>query len=309
MSGSKSAHPEPDRTETSRRAVPATVLVTGATGRLGTATCAALVARGFAVRATDLRFRPGVGVRVEVGDLLDEAFVYRVLEGIDAVVHLGNHPNAFAGPSPQQLLADNVRMNANVFYAATDLGVRTLVFASSVQVFLRILSHHKQTPPYPIPYFPLDGRAPRAPGLNPYGLSKELGERLLEELARQHPELSAIALRFPMLPNEHWLGYVREGTMPPWGLNYQDALTYLDLRDAGSLIAALVDAQLRGYRQYFPALQFRVRGLSVADIIRRNYPEAELRRPLAELDSLVDLSELTQAVSWRPEHAVTAEIG
>src|SRR5690606_23062551 len=88
------------------------LLVTCATGRLASHVCRALLDSGYEVRATDQRFVVGFPVRVELGDLRDEHFVYRLLEGCDAVVHLGNHPNAYCGPSRQRLLAENVAMNA-----------------------------------------------------------------------------------------------------------------------------------------------------------------------------------------------------
>lgn len=289
-------------------AAPVRVLVTGAAGKLGSATCEALVARGIDVRATDRRYRRGLPVRLEVGDLGEEGFVYRMVEGVDAVVHLGNHPNPFAGPSPQRLLAENMAMNANVFYAAEDAGVGQLVFSSSIQVFLHSEGGMRE-PPYFVPYLPLDGAAPRNPGPNAYAMSKEFGERMLEELTSERPTLGATAVRFPMLVTEHWLQHVRRGVMPPWGLNYPDVLTYLDLRDAGAFVAAVLAHPRTGYRQYFPAQTWRLRGLSPADIVRRWYPDAPLRRPLEALEALVDLSAISAELGWRPEHGVEVELG
>src|SRR5688500_8155792 len=96
------------------------VLVTGAAGKLGVATVRALVRAGFEVSATDQRFNGELGVPFRMADLREEHALYPLLEGMDALVHLGNHPNRFAGPSPQRILAENTAMNANAFTAALD---------------------------------------------------------------------------------------------------------------------------------------------------------------------------------------------
>ncbi len=287
---------------------PGTILVTGATGNLGAAVSRTLLERGHRIRATDLRYAKGFPARVELGDLRDELFVYRVVDGADVVVHLGNYPNQFAGPSPQALLSDNVRMNANVFLAAQDCGVRTIVFASSVQVMLRREDHSSDKVPA-IPYLPLDGDLPPNPGRNTYALSKEFAERMLRLMVDSDQALSATAIRFPMLVTE-WLLRRFQATRrtPPAFVDFAGCLAHLFLSDAGALIADVVERRLPGYHQYFPAQTFELRGYPLADIVREWYPEAELRRPLAELESLIDISAITRDVGWSPKERISIEI-
>jgi nucleoside-diphosphate-sugar epimerase len=285
-----------------------TILVTGATGKLGRAVVAALLRRGQRVRATDLRFSQGFPVRVELGDLKDELFVYRVMEGCASVVHLGNHPNAMVGISPQRLLSENTAMNANVFQAAADLGVRTLVFASSVQATVR---RDKNTggPPHQIPYLPLDGELPCNPGLNTYAQSKEFAERLLRLFSLADPELSVTALRFPMLVND-WLQrrFSLARRLRPESLDFEECTAHLYLEDAGELVADVLARHLPGYHQYFPALTMELRGYPLDELVRDRYPNAELRCPLAELESLIDISAITRDLGWVPRERISLEI-
>jgi hypothetical protein len=285
-----------------------TVLVTGATGHLGTAVCEALIAAGHRVKATDRKYVRDFPVKPVLGDLLDEHFVYGVVEGCDAVVHLGNHPNLFAGPSPQQILADNVRMNANVFWAATQIGIRNLVFASSVQVMLRS-NGGKREAPYRLPYLPLDGNAPTDPGTNTYALSKELGERSLQVLCEDHPDLCATSLRFPMLPRAPWVAHLRQTkiTLPGW-LNIGECMTHLMTPDAGVLVAKCLVRPKPGYRQYFPALAMRLRGLSAQDIYREYFSHVPLRCPLEELTELVDITALARDFDFEPSDRIEIDV-
>src|SRR4051812_41491380 len=189
------------------------VLVTGATGRLGSLVCKELLQRGHDVLGTDQRFAGGLAFPLKLADLRDSLAVYPLLEGRDAVVHLGNIPNLSMGPSPQVVLGDNVSMNSNVFRAAVDLGVRRIVFSSSLQAMIRLEEGRAVDAAPHIPYFPLDGDAPADPGHNFYGLSKEFGERTLRVLSELTPELACTSLRFPMLAGD-WFHKRLQQPMP-----------------------------------------------------------------------------------------------
>jgi len=274
------------------------VLVTGAAGKLGSATVKALVSAGFDVRATDQRYTAELGVPFRSLDLRDEHALYPLVEGVDALVHLGNHPNRFAGPSPQRLLAENVAMNANAIMAALDVGVKHIVFASSIQVM--ISSDTARTEPHTLPYLPLDGEAPANPGLNPYALSKQYGEELLAVAASSRPELSATAVRYPMLVGE-WFNrrlFSNGGRVPSDFLHLGEATAHLTFDDAAALVVPLLTKATPGYRQVFPAQTIDVTNLPPADLIRRFYPGVRCTRPVDTIESLIE--PVAESYGWQP---------
>jgi nucleoside-diphosphate-sugar epimerase len=107
------------------------VLVTGASGMLGSATARALAARGDQV--TVLQRRPaGLGLPEVLGDIADPAAVRRAVAGQDAVVHLAAKVN-ITGAWPGYQRA-NIVGTAALVAACRDAGVPGLVHVSSPSV-------------------------------------------------------------------------------------------------------------------------------------------------------------------------------
>lgn len=284
------------------------VLVTGAAGKLGSLTVAALLRRGHEVRATDARYRADLPVRLEPRNLLDEHALYPLLDGMDALVHLANHPNRFAGPSPQRLLSENTAMNANAFGVAVELGVKHIVFSSSIQVM--VTSDGTGATPEGLPYLPLDGEAPPVPGLNPYALSKHLAEELLRMTARTKPELCLTSLRFPMLVSD-WFKrrlFADGGRARRDWLHLGEATAHLSFEDGAELIAAVLAKPAAGYREYFPAQTIDVTNFSVPQLIELIYPGVPRKQPLASIDRLIDTSRIERELDWRPSERFRVEL-
>lgn len=108
------------------------VLVTGATGYVGSHLVPALIARGHTVRALvrDARASLPSGVERAVGDVTDTAAVAAAMPGVDAVVHLvgiiDEHPRK--GVTFERVHVDGTR---TVAYAARDAGVTRFVHMSA----------------------------------------------------------------------------------------------------------------------------------------------------------------------------------
>lgn len=283
------------------------VLVTGGAGRLGSVVCKELLRIGHDVLATDQRFLAGLGVPQRLADLCDPHAAYPLLEGCDAVVHLGNIPNLSLGPSPQLVLSHNTAMNTNVFRAAVDLGVRRIVFASSIQAMIRLEEGRSGDTPPGIPYFPLDGDAPADPGHNFYGLSKEFGERTLRVLSERFPELACTAIRFPLLVGA-WFYERAALPLPLSALNFSEALTYLDFSDAARLVGVVLERQAPGYHQYFPAQAINLEGYTPAHVLSEFFPHIPLRLPPERIESLVDSAALERDFGFRPAPPLTVRV-
>lgn len=112
-----------------------TILVTGATGFIGSGLCRALVAQGYRPRAfhrptSSLKAIEGLPVEHALGDILDPESIRAALNGVEVVFHTAAPMGAWREPARMQ--AGHVIGTRNVAEAAVRAGVRRLVHTSSV---------------------------------------------------------------------------------------------------------------------------------------------------------------------------------
>lgn len=111
------------------------VLVTGATGFIGSHVVRALLRHGFEVRVlirpgADRRNLEGLGLEVCEGDLRDKGSLRRAVKGCRGVFHCAAL-YAFWHPNPQAIYETNVGGTVNMMAVAMELGVERVVYTSS----------------------------------------------------------------------------------------------------------------------------------------------------------------------------------
>jgi len=168
------------------------ILITGATGRVGSKLAEALIERGDSVRTLALPDDPNIeqarqhGIDCVVGNLTDFADVCQATEGVDAIFHLA--ALILFQPQARQILWDvNVVGTYNVFEAAIQQVRRPLrlIFASSDQVY----------PARFAGYRPTDESHPRQP-YTFYGLTKLLGEDMIQFCGKSEKDVNITVARF-----------------------------------------------------------------------------------------------------------------
>ncbi len=117
---------------------PGSVLVTGASGFVGSAIASELRRAGYAVRVLVRASSSPVNIdprdQVVVGDLLDRASVAAALNGARYLVHAAADYRLWA-PSPDDLLRANVEGTRIVMEEALRSGIERIVYTSSVATF------------------------------------------------------------------------------------------------------------------------------------------------------------------------------
>ena len=215
-----------------------TVLVTGATGFVGSAVLRALLDAGQAVRAlvragSDRRNLEGLDVEPVEGDLGDAASLARAVAGCEALYHVAADYRLWV-PEPATIYRANVEGTRALMRAAAEAGVARIVYTSSVAV----LGLHADGAP-------ADETVPATLDdmIGPYKRSKFLAEQAVTEMAAEGLPVVIVNPSTPIGPRDvkptptgRMVVEAAAGRMPAFvdtGLN----LVHVDDVAAGHLLA------------------------------------------------------------------------
>lgn len=281
-----------------------TILVTGASGFIGSALTEVLAAAGHRVIAfcrRDITVAEGAeavrGAFHEFEDL-------RRLDAIpiDAVVHLAA---VTGGCSERDGLLVNVEGTRRLMRYAIDRGCRKFILASSIAVVGMEDPHFCPVElPMPDEHPCLDRHG--------YGFSKFLMEEVSKYYARQHDDLDAIDLRLAAtIPDDsdHWVDEVTPGEPPRWAIG---SLSVMYRADAVRLLALAAEADPKpGVRIMNAVAPTIASPLSVPEIIRAWLPGATLdlshyERSGHERDALYAIDRVREELGFVAERSPAA---
>lgn len=204
------------------------IVVTGALGHLGAKLSAHLQTCGHEVTGLDLR-QADEPVRVLAADLsrFSDDLV-SILSGKDVVVHLAADRSPDAGWA--NVIPHNMDATLNLFEAARRAEVPRMVFASSNWVAGGLRFGRKRLTPDMVP----------AP-VNPYGMSKLMGERVGAHYAAAHG-MTVVCTRIGWTQWTHGNRPGRHMSMGRWG-----QLMWLSDRDFLEGMTAAAVAPVQGF--------------------------------------------------------------
>jgi nucleoside-diphosphate-sugar epimerase len=270
------------------------VVVTGAAGKAGRAAVAELLAHGYRVTATDRVPPPSdLGASYLRADLTDHGEVVDVLDGADAVVHLANIPAPGLRPAARTL-TDNTTMNAHVFLAAQQLGLRRVVWASSETTLG--LAFGPETPPR---YVPVDEAHFPHP-TSTYALSKVLTETMAQHVS-DWSGIPFVGLRFSNIFTDDDYRSVQSFQSDPtsrmwnlWG--------YIDARDAAASCRNALEADTTGSVNVIIANDDTIMERPSAELLAEVFPDVEVRGSLVDHETLLSNALAKRLIGFAPRH-------
>lgn len=272
------------------------IAVTGSSGKLGRPAAELLRRQGHDVLGLDQDGEPGFGFTkvdlTDYGQALDTMLgVTARHTGIDALVHLAAIPVNGLVPDAT-LFHKNMIVTFNVLHAALRARIRTIVYASSINV----LGFPFAEPPT---YLPLDENSPPRAN-NTYGLAKVAEEAIAAQLVRWEPELSITALRFTNVTQEgEYHGFAARHADPCYRRDL--VWSYVDARDGAAAICLAVERAIPGFRAYNIAASDTGLSIPSRELATGAFPGVPLGE-ISEFETLMSIDRARTELGFEPKH-------
>jgi nucleoside-diphosphate-sugar epimerase len=301
------------------------VLVTGATGTIGSYLLRELLSRGHALSGYARAPSPQVeGVHVLAGDIMDLDRLAEACRDHDAIIHLAAVPGPRRAPT-EKLMSINVIGTVNVLEAALRNKIAKVVFASSGAAVGFTFPFQKMVPRY----FPIDEEHPAEPQ-DDYGLSKLLGELTCKRYSDAYG-VRTICLRI----NNNWYvdrpgaeravqgGWAKGMTVEQlWSTRYRRTIeesesewpvpgppsprnnfwAVTDARDAARAFRLALENDDLRHEVFFINGDDTCSLAPSSELVARHYPGVPLRAPLEGHASLVSHAKATRLLGYAPNY-------
>ena len=269
------------------------IVVTGGSGKAGRAVIRSLLDRGYGVLNVDLAPpREGLCPYLEA-DLADMGQAFEVLNGAEAVVHLGAIP-APGRRSEGETFRNNTMSTYNVFSAAVSVGVQRVVWASSETTLGLPFDREKPS------YAPIDEEHPLFPESS-YALSKVVSEEMARQLNRASG-IPFVGLRFSNIMEPHdyerFPGFWEDPALRKWNL-----WGYVDARDVAQSCRLGLEADVRGAEAFIIAAADTVMNKPNAYLMSEVYPGVPLRDGTGDFETLLSIDKARELLGYAPGYS------
>jgi nucleoside-diphosphate-sugar epimerase len=286
------------------------IFFTGGSGKAGKHVAPFLTELGHQVTNADLVPLGHSGVDDLRVDLTDAGEVYSALAGLarfdelelaakpayDAVVHFAAVP-AILLTSEAKTYATNVLSTYNVLEAATRLGVRKVIFASSETTYGVCFAQGERRPLY----VPVDEEHPTVPE-DSYAMSKVANEVTARSFqARTGFDIYGLRINNVIEPHEYAEMFPPFLTDP--GLRRRNIFAYIDTRDLGQIVQRCLETDGLGYEVFNVANADMSVAATTDEVRERFYDGVELRRPMGRNETFYSIDKARDLLGYSPQHS------
>lgn len=280
------------------------VLVTGGAGSIGRVVVRHLARAGFNLRVLDQQVPDERIGQFIYGDAGDPATIFNALDGVDAVLHLGEIPNVIYNRPLNETFTSNTRIASTVFQTAVELKLKRIVYVSSCQVYGLWGIYDTKLLPRVLPSrLPFDETEPVKP-INAYAASKVANETYLNALHRRDPGVRASIFRLPATISQehidkHASRWWNKANLDQFGEGYY---TYLITEDAARAFELALRSDLPGCETYHLVAKHVYGTVPLCERLAKHYSAGPmLPDGWPDLLAPVDCSKAKRDFGWEAE--------
>jgi len=285
------------------------IFVTGGSGKAGKYLIPYLLGKGYSVVNADIVPLLMDGVDNLNLDVTDSGQLFNALssyanipelksgEGLKnfkAVVHLAAIPRVLIKPD-NETFRINTLGTYNVIEAATKLGIKKIIFASSETTYGFCFAQGN-----PIPkYLPIEEDYETNP-TDSYGLSKVLNEQTGKAFQKR-TGIDIYALRIGNIiePNEY--NRFEEFCKNP-SVRLRNLFNYIDARDLAQAIELCIKKDGLGYEVFNVTHDINSVSLTTEEIIKNFFPNVKIRREMEKYESILSSRKIRNVLGFKPIH-------
>ncbi len=286
------------------------IFFTGGSGKAGRHVAPYLADLGHHVTNADLVALEHPAVADLRVDLTDAGETYSALAGLatmddlesaqkpayDAVVHFAALPRILLA-SDTRTYATNVLSTYNVLEAATRLGVRKVVFASSETTYGICFAQGERRPQY----VPVDEDHPTVPE-DSYAMSKVAGE-VTARCFQARTGADVYGLRINNVIEPHEYAELFPDFFDDPSLRRRNLFAYIDTRDLAQMTQRCLETDGLGYEVFNVANADMSVAASTQEIRDRFYHGVEVRREMGRDETFFAIDKARDLLGYAPQHS------
>lgn len=285
------------------------IIFTGGSGKAGRHVIAHLVEHGYQVLNLDLTPLDHPDVHTLVTDVADGGQVFNALTSHfdmrgfetgdgrrppDAVVHFAAIPRNLVKPDAETFRV-NVMSTYHVLEAATTLGIRKVILASSETTYGVCFAEGDKD----FASFPLEEDYDVDP-MDSYGLSKVVNEHTARAFAlRTGADIYALRIGNVIEPHEYdrFPAFVADPLS-----RKRNAWSYIDARDLGQIVRLCLEKDGLGFEVFNAVNDTITADLPTEEFLAKYCPGVPVTRPLPGFEAPLSNRKIREVLGFREQH-------